>query len=89
MHLLPTPLDAGGRPVQRMPRGTVLRFSDAALQELPPGLSKVHRLWEIQLRGLLAPLAPRQTEQSVRALLHGQREGWPGRGVLPLRPGDR
>ena len=87
MHLLPPPFDAGGRPVQGMSRSAVLRFPDAALQELPPGLSKVHRVREIQLRRLLAPPASRQTEQSVRALLHGQREGeWPGRGVLPLRP---
>lgn len=71
MHVLPTPLDARGRFVQGMPRCAVLRFSDAVVQELPPGLSKVHRFREIQLRRLLAPPAPGQIEQPVRALLHG------------------
>lgn len=75
MHILSTSLDAGGRTVHGMPGRAILRSADAALQELPFRVSKMHWPRQVQLRRVLAPASPGQTEQPVRALLYGQREG--------------
>lgn len=84
MHLLPAALDAGGWFVHGVPGRTILRSLDAALQELPLRLPKVHRPRQVQLRRVLAAAAFGQIEQPVRALLYRQREGAPNRGVLFL-----
>lgn len=74
MHFLSTALYARRWFMHGVPWRAILWSSDATLQELSRWLPKMYRPWEVQLRRLLAAITSGQVKQSVRTLLHGQRE---------------